>query len=205
MSYCQFPLLAAGLAQAGISCFRFDHAMAINSESERKGPFLMGNHDDEVADMHAAVQFMHSRGKRVTCLLGHSKGGINVVLYGARHGGDVPKLVNLSGRFRVRDGVLQRFGKDILDRLAAAGPDGIPRKESFGLEWVMTEKDFRERADLDMESYARSISPSVRDSELCASLIPNSQLQLIEGADHNFRRLEHAQQLLDAVVAFVRS
>ncbi len=48
MSYCQFPLLAAGLAQAGISCFRFDHAMAINRESERKGPFLMGNHDDEV-------------------------------------------------------------------------------------------------------------------------------------------------------------
>ncbi len=61
----------------------------------------------QVADMHAAVQLMRSMGKRVLCLLGHSKGGINVVLYGARHG-DVPKMVNLSGRFRVREGVLQR-------------------------------------------------------------------------------------------------
>lgn len=104
--------------------------------------------------MAAAVEFMAARGKRVLCLLGHSKGGINVVLYGARHCGGagggssgalaLPKLVNLSGRFCTRDGVLQRFGADILERLAAAGPGGIPRKEPFGLEWVMTEEVLRE-------------------------------------------------------------
>lgn len=48
MSMCQFPRLAAALAGAGLSSFRFDHACAIFSRSERKGPFVLGNHDDEV-------------------------------------------------------------------------------------------------------------------------------------------------------------
>lgn len=71
LSMCQFPLLAARLAAAGVSSFRFDHACAIHSASERRGPFLMGNHEEEVGDMRAAVDFMRSRGKRVLCLLGH--------------------------------------------------------------------------------------------------------------------------------------
>lgn len=63
----------------------------------------------QVQDMQAAVQFVRRMGKHVLCLLGHSKGGMNVVLYGARHG-DVPKMVNLSGRFCPRDGLQQRVG-----------------------------------------------------------------------------------------------
>ena len=31
-SWCQFPLLAAALAEAGVSSYRFDHAMAIASK-----------------------------------------------------------------------------------------------------------------------------------------------------------------------------
>jgi hypothetical protein len=71
MNWCQFPLVAAELAKAGVSSFRFDHACAINSKSERRGPFKLGNHEDEVQDMRAAVDFMRSSGKRVICLLGH--------------------------------------------------------------------------------------------------------------------------------------
>lgn len=36
-----------------------------------------------------------------------------MLIYGARHG-DVPKLVDLSGRFCVRDGVLQRVSLPVL-------------------------------------------------------------------------------------------
>ena len=70
-SMCQFPRLAERLAEAGISSFRFDHPCAVYSRSERHGPMLMGNHEDEVADMACAVDFQRSRGKRVVCLLGH--------------------------------------------------------------------------------------------------------------------------------------
>lgn len=213
---CQFPLVAAELAEAGLSSFRFDHACAIRSRSERKGPFLMGNHEDEVADMAAAVAFMHSIGKRVVCLLGHSKGGINAVMFAARHH-DVPKIINLSGRFRTREGTLQRFGADILERLAREKT--IPRREPWG-EWEMTEQDFLNRCNLPMEEMARSVPPTVcmlclhgtadttipyADSELCASLVPNSRLILVEGADHNFTGEAAGQAMARHVVNFVLS
>jgi hypothetical protein len=140
---CQFPLIAAGLAAAGMSSFRFDHSMAFRSKSERlqNSAFQMGNHEEEVADFRQvcaasracyaehqpdtginehhlqhvtltpgrdAVDFMRSsHNKAVSCILGHSKGGINIMLFGA-HNHDVPKLINLSGRFKVRDGIQQR-------------------------------------------------------------------------------------------------
>ena len=74
MSMCKFPLLATQLAAAGVSSFRFDHACAVFSKSERQGPFLMGNHADEVQDRVDAVALMRSQGCRVVCLLGHRCG-----------------------------------------------------------------------------------------------------------------------------------
>ena len=67
-----------------------------------------------------------------------SKGGTNSIMFAARHPAEVPKIVNLAGRFRTREGTLARFGADILERLAAE-KGGIPRKEAWG-EWVMTEQ-----------------------------------------------------------------
>ncbi len=107
-TFCQFPALAAGLAEAGFSSFRFDHPCAFRGQSELKGDFKMGNHDDEVADMAAAAEFLRKeKGLTVLALLGHSKGGTNVIKYAAERG-DIPNMINLSGRFCVRDGVLQR-------------------------------------------------------------------------------------------------
>ena len=107
-TFCQFPALAAGLAAAGLSSFRFDHACAYRGQSELKGDFKMGNHDEEVADMAAAAEFLRKEKKlTVLALLSHSKGGTNVIKYAAEIG-DIPNMINLSGRFCVRDGVLQR-------------------------------------------------------------------------------------------------
>ncbi|KAL4420728.1 hypothetical protein ABPG75_010384 [Micractinium tetrahymenae] len=216
-SMCQFPLLAGELAAAGLSSFRFDHPCAIYSASQRRGPFLMGNHEEEVADMRDAVDFLQgSLGKRVVCLLGHSKGGTNALMFASRHH-DVPKIVNLAGRFKCREGTLQRFGADILDRLAAE--KAIPQKEAWG-EWVMTEQDFLNRVNLDTEGMARSVPPSVRmlclhgtadktipwqESEACAALVPSSQLVLVEGADHNFTSPEAGRKMARWVVEFVLS
>lgn len=102
-----FPALAAALAVAGLSSFRFDHACAWRGDSQRLGPFLMGNHAEEVGDMQAAAAFMRTHGKEPTCLVGHSKGGTNVLRYAALVG-DIPQVVWLAGRFRVREGTLQR-------------------------------------------------------------------------------------------------
>ena len=61
----------------------------------------------QVQDMADACEYVRGLGRRVSCLLGHSKGGTNALLFAAEHH-DVPKIVNLSGRFRPREGTLQR-------------------------------------------------------------------------------------------------
>ncbi len=104
---CHFPLVARSLADCGLSSFRFDHPHAWNGESERHGPFMMGNHEEEVDDIKCAVRFMTSRGRCVSCLIGHSKGGTNALMYAATVG-DIPAILILSGRYCVREGLLQR-------------------------------------------------------------------------------------------------
>ena len=214
---CQFPALAAALAASGFSSFRFDHPCAWRGESERKGPFLMGNHGDEVEDMAAAAQFLRGENFNVVCLLGHSKGGTNVIQYAAQYG-DIQKVVNLAGRFHCREGTVFRFGNDIFERLADAGSNGIPRTESDGFQWMMTEQDFLNRATMPMEEFAAAIKAEKRvqlmcvhgrhdatipweESKKCAEL-SGGEVVIVDG-DHNFRQPEHGQQMIEAVVEFV--
>lgn len=91
--------LATGLAEAGVSTFRFDFSG--NGESE--GKFAYGNYWQEVEDLRAAVEFLTSRGSRVVCVVGHSKGGNCVVLYASKYY-DVPCVINVSGRFALEKG-----------------------------------------------------------------------------------------------------
>ena len=52
----------------------------------------------QAEDMRAAKQYLESLGKQVVGLVGHSKAGSGVVLYAAKHD-DIPRVVNISGRF----------------------------------------------------------------------------------------------------------
>ena len=49
-------------------------------------------------DIRAAALYLRSQGKKVTGLVGHSKGGTGVILYAAAYD-DIPRVVNVAGRF----------------------------------------------------------------------------------------------------------
>lgn len=53
--------------------------------------------------MRAAVEWLRREGRTAVGLLGHSKGGSGVVLYAAKYD-DVPRVVNVSGRFDMARG-----------------------------------------------------------------------------------------------------
>jgi predicted alpha/beta-fold hydrolase len=91
--------LSTGLAEAGVSTFRFDFSG--NGKSE--GKFAYGNYWQEVEDLRAAVEFLASKGSRVVCVAGHSKGGNCAVLYASKYH-DVPCVINISGRFALEKG-----------------------------------------------------------------------------------------------------
>lgn len=58
---------------------------------------------EQAEDMRAGVEWLGAQGLRAIGLLGHSKGGSGVVLYAAKYD-DVPRVVNVSGRFDMQRG-----------------------------------------------------------------------------------------------------
>jgi dienelactone hydrolase len=57
--------------------------------------------------MRAAVEWLRGQGRAPLGLLGHSKAGSGVVLYAAKYD-DVPRVVNVSGRFDMQRGAPAR-------------------------------------------------------------------------------------------------
>ena len=55
--------------------------------------------------MRAAVEFLQARGRTVSALAGHSKGGSGVICYAAKYQ-DIPKVVNIAGRYDAKTGDL---------------------------------------------------------------------------------------------------
>lgn len=207
-------VIAKGLNQAGISSFRFDFSG--NGDSE--GTFEFGNYAREVEDIRVVSEYCRNvLKKNIVALIGHSKGGNDVILYAAKYD-DIPKVVNVSGRFDCKEGITQRFGGDIHDRLKSLGQIPMTTRASLGeISWVLTKESMDERLATDMAEACRHIKCSqvltvhgtadttipYQDALKFDGLIGGHQLVLVEGADHNFRATTHAQELTEAVVSFV--
>jgi pimeloyl-ACP methyl ester carboxylesterase len=219
MSMCRFPLLAAALAERGLAVLRFDHPCAFRSRSQRAGDFKMGNHAAECADIAAAAAFLRARGLEPAVLVGHSKGGINALRYAATAAGAAafPRVVWLAGRYRCRDGVLARFGANVLDRFECEG--AIERTESPALDslkWTMTREDVMERVEADTAGWAAAVRANdaveffcvhgtadatipAAESEECAAAA-GAALALVPGGDHNFTAPAAAREMVARVV-----
>lgn len=103
--------------------------------------FRLSRYAGEAADVASAKQFLEGQcGQRVTGLLGHSKGGDVVVLHAATHA-DIPRVVNVAGRYDLRDGIDTRFGADIFSRVLS-GPISLPAQRDDGatLSWQLTKQ-----------------------------------------------------------------
>ncbi len=67
------------------------------------------------------MQFVRKElGHQVCAVAGHSKGGNTVLLYGSKYD-DLPLIVNMAGRYDMRQGVTQRFGAALLQQLDREG------------------------------------------------------------------------------------
>eukprot|EP00833_Pecoramyces_ruminatium_P004056 jgi/Orpsp1_1/1178088/evm.model.c7180000063982.1 len=72
------------------------------------GETAYGNYYDEADDIREVVVHLKKMGKNVTTLLGHSKAGSVVLLYAVKYG-DVPQIINVSGRFDLSTMPSNRF------------------------------------------------------------------------------------------------
>ena len=206
-------LIARGLAARGVAAARFDFSG--NGESE--GEFEYGNYKSEAEDLRAVVEGLRARGRRVAAIVGHSKGGNCVVLYAAKYG-DVPLVVNVAGRFDTREGIVPRFGSELIERVRAEGRAVVA--DPRGGDWVMTRESYEERLATDMAGACASIPSGVRlltvhgtDDRVVPVLDAHSferavgashTTVLLPGASHLFVDDEaHAARLVREVADFV--
>ncbi|TVU34217.1 hypothetical protein EJB05_16048 [Eragrostis curvula] len=206
-----FHDLVAALTKHGISAFRFDFSG--NGQSE--GEFQYGNYRKEADDLHSVVSYLQEK-YDVTAIVGHSKGGNVVVLYASIYG-EVPLVVNISGRFYLEKGVEERLGKEFMDRINKEGYIDV-RNKSGKVLYRVTKESLMERLNTDMRAPSLSISKECRfftihgsadkivpvgDAHEFAKLIPNHKLRIIKKANHGYT--SHRKELCEAVVDSITS
>ncbi|GER51429.1 alpha/beta-Hydrolases superfamily protein [Striga asiatica] len=140
-------------------------------------------------------------------------GGNVVLLYASKYH-DIGAVVNVSGRCDLERGIKERLGKDYLERLEK---DGFIEVKTKAGDYKVTEESMRERLSTSMHDVCHSIDVGCRvftvhgsldeivpvgDAIEFSKIIPNHQLQIIDGADHRFSSHEH--ELASAVFHFVK-
>ncbi|XP_011093741.1 uncharacterized protein LOC105173627 isoform X2 [Sesamum indicum] len=201
--------LAAALENEGISAFRFDFSG--NGESE--GPFHYGNYSGETEDLRSVIEYFAGVNRSTVAVLGHSKGGNIVLLYASKYD-DIGAVVNVCGRYDLKKGIEERLGKDFLERIKKEGHIDVKTRSG---DYRVTEESLLERLNTNMHEACLSIDErcrvltvhgsadktiSVQDALEFAKIIPNHQLQIIEGADHKYS--SHQDELVSAVLHFIK-
>ncbi|CAA0384853.1 unnamed protein product [Arabidopsis thaliana] len=202
--------VAVAIEKEGISAFRFDFSG--NGESERS--FYYGNYNYEADDLHSVIQYFSNLNRVVTIILGHSKGGDVVLLYASKYH-DIPNVINLSGRYDLKKGIGERLGEDFLERIKQQGYIDVKDGDSG---YRVTEESLMDRLNTDMHEACLKIDKECRvltvhgsgdetvpveDAKEFAKIIPNHELQIVEGADHCYTNYQ--SQLASTVMEFIKS
>ncbi|KAJ7294894.1 hypothetical protein O6H91_21G068900 [Diphasiastrum complanatum] len=146
--------------------------------------------------------------------MGHSKGGNAVLLYASKYG-EVPVIVNMSGRFALERGIAERLGENFMQEIEELGFLFVGDK-SGNVDYKVTKESLQDRLNTDMKTACLSISKSCRvltvhgswdmvvpvaDAYEFDKVIPSHQLKVVDGADHSFRF--HQSELIEAVLQFI--
>ncbi|GLJ05580.1 hypothetical protein SUGI_0020680 [Cryptomeria japonica] len=205
--------LATALTSNGISAFRFD----FSGNGESGGEFLFGNYWNEVEDLRAVVLYFSGKERKVNTIIGHSKGGNAVLLYGSKHHDIVGTIINISGRYDLTKGIEDRLGKDFERRINEDGFIDVTNKDG-NVIYRITKESLMDRLQTDMKSAALSIPKSCRVLTIHGSkdeiipitdafefdkLIPNHSLHVIDEANHSYTF--HRNDLASVVLNFIKA
>jgi len=200
-------VVADHVVRSGRNVVRFD----FSGNGDSGGTFEFGNYAKEVEDLRAVIECLRSEmGYSVDAIVGHSKGANVVLLYAVKYN-DVPKVVNISGRFDMTRGVVERFGEVGMTKIKTEGR--LEQADRMG-KYFITNESLAERMRTDM-SMARSIKAHVltihgdqdevipvEDAHKYHELgICSHQLKVVTGANHCFNK--HAYELGEGVVGFL--
>ncbi|XP_050220051.1 uncharacterized protein LOC126670381 [Mercurialis annua] len=203
--------LSVALENEGISAFRFDFSG--NGESE--GTFVFGGYWREADDIRAVIEHFSGANRAVSLILGHSKGGDDVVLYASKYH-DIKAVINVSGRYDLSKGLEEKFGKDFMDKIKQDGFFDVKNKEG-NIIYRITLESLMDRLNTDVHKACLQIDKECRVLTIHGSadevipvedaiefdkVIPNNKLHIVEGANHSYT--SHQAELASIVLNYVK-
>uniref|UniRef100_A0A7C9DAD5 Feruloyl esterase n=1 Tax=Opuntia streptacantha TaxID=393608 RepID=A0A7C9DAD5_OPUST len=198
------------LEKEGISAFRFD----FSGNGESDGSFSFGNYMKEVEDLHAVVKHFNGANRIVSAIVGHSKGGDVVLLYASKYH-DVRTVVNLSGRYDLKKGIVEKLGDSFTERIKKEGYIDVKKGK---VTYRVTMEGLMDRLNIDMHEACLKIDKECRvftvhgsadevipveDAYQFSKIIRNHKLHIIEGANHCYT--EHQAELASVVMDFINA
>ncbi|GFP90124.1 UDP-sulfoquinovose synthase chloroplastic [Phtheirospermum japonicum] len=189
-----------GSRELVIICHGFRSSKVVRScTKESEGSFQYGYYRREADDLRDVVKHFQKEQRLIVALIGHSKGvlgGNAVLLYASRYN-DIHTIVNIAGRFDLKRGIEGRLGKDFQEKI-----------EQYGFIDVKNRKDTRSACKtipqscrvLTVHGTVDEFVP-VEDAIEFAKHIPNHNLRIVEGADHEYTK--HQSELTSIVLNFV--
>ena len=187
------------LSSRGVRTARFD----TTGNGQSAGDFTYADYFGEAEDLRDVIQHLtNSMGLKVDGIVGHSKGAGVVLIYAQKYG-DVSLVVPLAPRYRMKTGIVERFGTDLLNECRQNGSVEITDRDGF--KFALTKASLEERESMDMGVIARGIQPQTRvvlvhgDADTTIPVIDADEFDrdldhlekiIIPGADHGFRGKE---------------
>ncbi|KAK2395601.1 alpha/beta-Hydrolases superfamily protein [Trifolium repens] len=166
---------------------------------ESEGSFQYGNYWTEVDDLHAVAQHFRESNRVIRAIVGHSKGGDVVLLYASIYH-DIKSVVNLSGRYDLKEGIEERLGKDYLERIKKDSFIDV-RTRTGSFDYRVTKESLMDRLSTNMHEACQQIDKEcrvltihgssdkiipVQSAREFAKIIPNHKLHIIRKANHAY-------------------
>jgi uncharacterized protein len=171
------PQLSRDMSDANENQFhsiRFDfHGCG---QSNGRDDWDYGGYEDEARDdLRSIVEYVRNADRKyfVRALVGHSRAGTTVLLY-AVFFHDIPIIINIAGRYRLDQGIVERFSQQQLNELKEKG-SFIVRTLSNG-DFRITQQSIDRRRQIDMKQIE-----NIRQSNIL--LIWGDQDDVIPGDD----------------------
>jgi uncharacterized protein len=196
--------LSSSLSAAGFTALRFD----FSGNGESTGKLEESDYTKMIGDVKEAVSLLRKRGMKKIGVAGHSMGAMLSALsaHEDKHIAAVGFIAGSSQAARVRE----VFPKEVLDKVEK---EGSARATVYGRE-VTVKREFLhdvekynighaiatlKRPLLVVHGTADETIPVFHARQIYAWASEPKRLELIEGADHMFKKEEHLNMLMEKV------
>lgn len=207
-----YPDLSHELSKRGFNCFRFDFA----GNGESQGKFEDSTTTKEIEDIKAITSFFKQKGYKIHCLIGHSKGAVDVLLHQAKYH-TAKIIISISCLVNQEFETTKKYSVKQIKELNQNGYFAIQfnkKKFKISKQYFYDRLKYRDISkELKKILVPVLVIHGTKDEDthpknaktMIKTLNKKSQLITINGADHFYSKLGHKNKLLNTISNWLKN